>query len=1130
MGVKQKTPTPFVGAGSVKTITPNLGGLGSAIAGSADDLLTTRFEDRKQVALDNAEIDSHALIKYDENGKLMPITNLPQDDSWYSQSLRLNARVNYFSALSQDLKLFSDKTLSEHPNDPVAVREKMDIYRESANIDLEPSLEFNTNLSIKEITEQNVLKAQGNLITEQRKNAVLISSERINQLEIETYSSAEHYNGGIFNGKLNSRIEQDYRDSLMLGALSGNSEYSTDPTWINAQVEKFKQNTQVYKSLYSSKQFLNVLEDPTSSEDQKDAALIALSQLQTKITEKYKGNNEQLKFFNTQWNRKVTEAKNKYEVTEKIINKRIKKDQANNNFNTNLNLITGNHGLESWLSDPVEMSKRISNKSYSISDLITLSNKYHEKINTEEKVKLDLQASFLLNAYENNNATLADIENNEHIMNNKTLVKEFMAIRDKKVKENNELIVKQATQNQNINILNVQQHLETIMEDENSVLHIYASPPTAEALEEELIQRGFIDKEIWYNGTYNRKGALNEILTKRTAIMAHYNKIKKINDAKELSIKNKQPMPTKDHNKMLEEFEITFDINENDPLEFFIENNEKYRTLNGPLNSFLNEPQFLTTENADKMLPLIEKIMDRKNGVVGNNLYLKIDEAAREFWKTYISGLKTVDPNEAYKQAQSAFKAMQTPEARDHADKRYGSVFRQMDQKSYNPKIGGSFIEDYDLGLVSWANFTYGALDLIPFINFDNNANWQNKGMNLPLSNYTQNVEDSDKKLDLTNEEHQNFYIQHNFNKIASQSEGVVDFIQNFFKMDSWNDKEWRALVDTWGEYGNLSEMKLPIAVAQEANKRFRILVNEKPNYYMNNGENRDLALFTLSMEILKEGNYTPEFSGPDGILRQDAGYKNYSLKWEKNSLTEAIATTGWRDAGIRFNPDLAGQEISHHFHNRNWNKDPYNPGKFLFTPQDFGEESFFDVKWAIKKAGVDDTGKPIAHLYYVDKEDGRVRPVTVKELVRVDEEDINGNKTGETIVKETGNMLPVIYPYGYKNSFYNAIYKDQSGKIEEWLDSNPKIQKLIGGNTTQLLAEAYLGKGLNLFGPSDMAGASPNLMNIIMESYESELFYNSKKRFLEDAGEGDKPPSHVFDFWDLNPDYNIDSKNQNLD
>jgi hypothetical protein len=62
------------------------------------------------------------------------------------------------------------------------------------------------------------------------------------------------------------------------------------------------------------------------------------------------------------------------------------------------------------------------------------------------------------------------------------------------------------------------------------------------------------------------------------------------------------------------------------------------------------------------------------------------------------------------------------------------------------------------------------------------------------------------------------------------------------------------------------------------------------------------------------------------------------------------------------------------------------------------------------------------------------------------------------------------------------------------------------------------------------MAGASPNLMNIIMESYESELFYNSKKRFLEDAGEGDKPPSHVFDFWDLNPDYNIDSKNQNLD
>jgi len=32
MGVKQKTPTPFVGAGSVRTVTPNLSGVGTAIA------------------------------------------------------------------------------------------------------------------------------------------------------------------------------------------------------------------------------------------------------------------------------------------------------------------------------------------------------------------------------------------------------------------------------------------------------------------------------------------------------------------------------------------------------------------------------------------------------------------------------------------------------------------------------------------------------------------------------------------------------------------------------------------------------------------------------------------------------------------------------------------------------------------------------------------------------------------------------------------------------------------------------------------------------------------------------------------------------------------------------------------
>ena len=46
MGVKVKTPTPFIGAGQIGTVTPNLSGMGSAIAGVADDLLKTRFEER----------------------------------------------------------------------------------------------------------------------------------------------------------------------------------------------------------------------------------------------------------------------------------------------------------------------------------------------------------------------------------------------------------------------------------------------------------------------------------------------------------------------------------------------------------------------------------------------------------------------------------------------------------------------------------------------------------------------------------------------------------------------------------------------------------------------------------------------------------------------------------------------------------------------------------------------------------------------------------------------------------------------------------------------------------------------------------------------------------------------------
>ena len=88
MGVKQKTPTPFVGAGSVRTVTPNLTGPWTAVAKGVDDLLNVRFEDRKNVAIEQGEIDSQGLVTYDENGRLNPITNLPDDNSYYSQSLK----------------------------------------------------------------------------------------------------------------------------------------------------------------------------------------------------------------------------------------------------------------------------------------------------------------------------------------------------------------------------------------------------------------------------------------------------------------------------------------------------------------------------------------------------------------------------------------------------------------------------------------------------------------------------------------------------------------------------------------------------------------------------------------------------------------------------------------------------------------------------------------------------------------------------------------------------------------------------------------------------------------------------------------------------------------------------------
>tara|TARA_R110000744_G_scaffold305276_1_gene413554 strand:- start:69 stop:1784 length:1716 start_codon:yes stop_codon:yes gene_type:complete len=560
-------------------------------------------------------------------------------------------------------------------------------------------------------------------------------------------------------------------------------------------------------------------------------------------------------------------------------------------------------------------------------------------------------------------------------------------------------------------------------------------------------------------------------------------------------------MSDADHDDWLELNNATFNLEQNDPVDFYNKWNKDLFTLNGPLDKIINNPENLLLENAEKMLPLIESMTNlNKPGYskANNNMFLfKVNKSARDFWTDYATSLKSLDSSEAaFKAALNKHKDSKKPEARNHAEKMFNRHLGSMKSQEYNPRVGGTIVKDYSLGVRSWQN-TITATSAVATLGLIGNLeDHQNKGMDIPYKG-------SEEMMDVDNIDHQIDYVKLNFENIASKSEGILDFVQDKLKMDSWNDASWRAVVAKWGQFGNISKIPLPTAVASEALDRYKILFAHNPAPYINHPENRDNALFKIAMEILKEKDYDVELSGKDGMLAHGTMTKDYTPKWKRNSVTSAMMNSGWDAAKIRPNPKQIGNEIAHMFHNMKWNKNPQNPKKYLFSPQMFGENSFHDVSWMIKPNGFNKNGTPIAEIYWFDKENSIPRLLEVAELYPK-----GHDKEGQ----ETGLVMPVSYPYEYKNSFYNAIYKDQTGKIEEYLKNNKWIQKAIGGDTTDKLQQAYL-NGLNLFGNSDMAGWSPNFMNIIMQSYEYEMTTNGGADARTDIGENDIPRISKFDF-----------------
>ena len=185
-----------------------------------------------------------------------------------------------------------------------------------------------------------------------------------------------------------------------------------------------------------------------------------------------------------------------------------------------------------------------------------------------------------------------------------------------------------------------------------------------------------------------------------------------------------------------------------------------------------------------------------------------------------MDGLKTsgISPDAAFNLAQKAHIDSQKPDKRDDDTNFFNRHFRSMKSQEYNANVGGPIVKNLNLGLRSWQN-TIGPMVAVATLGaIGDNKAIQNEGMNIP------SLDNSEEMMDINNIDHQIEFVKINFANIASDSEGVIDFIQSAFKMDNWNDQQWRGLVQEWGSKGNLSQMTLPTSVAAEALDRYKIL------------------------------------------------------------------------------------------------------------------------------------------------------------------------------------------------------------------------------------------------------------------------------------------------------------------
>ncbi len=1079
MGVKQKTPTPFVGAGSVRTVTPDLTSNWSALKDSASLLLSQRMQERKDSAIEAGELAGQQMVDYDENGNLQTINSLPQGNTYYEQAQRNSAVITYTNSLNNDIQNFATKALQDNPFEPEIINEKMSIYRESALDDIAPELKGITQQIVNEFSNNAVTKARGNKILEDKRIRINENSAFATNVETTVIDQALLTGIDTLSGEKEKLLLQSYNN------LNNDNQNGFTNLENETKLKALKSTIKVNQKLYK---FNNLIEPYSGMSFDNLNDVEQANKFKEFTTKIFNFTSDTLKNLETVeekelFEKKLNQSLDLFTKKENAISKAINAQHTENmtkNYNdafTELqnysNLTNGSEEKEnllqkySWLLDPNSETykTKIANKDYSPTHLITLRSQILAGEEIDKNAELALERSSVLTGLKTNVITLNDIYTQPEytqLLNGHDSEKFKIALNDYMVTNYNNL----ESDLKKIRKDNIDMKKQQIISYLPELIHLPEGPFSynTDSVETfDLLRAQF----PFFKDTH-----INQIMNEKKILLASHNKERKLRaeiyDAKQNGSKLSDPALE----LLLQDNNITnADVVNQGPeaiIDQFKNINMEYNNWNTPLGEVIKSVNTQSENVLQNMVPVFDMFLnggdDVKAFFIQDN---GINSDTQKWIRDFMTELNSSDNSGNIQQAKSYANEQQIlrndPDKANRENKNFLNIFKE---KKY---VTSSIF-----------NPNYVSMNNSPVLG----------GVIDPIASAAMKILPNATAYGIDTEEQIPEYINNVMSNLFDANEGFRPFIQELVGLGVLNKSRARELVEKYGDF-DLKNMEIPPDAIDSAIRTMKKAYNLSPTIYDNDpAAVQALVLRSVFTEL---DNYVPHAQQ----LQAGKPENGHIMTWAKQSIVhDSNKTFGLY--GAKADDRLIQAEIALSFNDPNYNKtEIYVPiglvseddkkrgvldEQQMFTPQDFGEDTFFDVRWVTRHIGKNENGDNEYQIGYVHGTEGTVYYLSAE--------------------NNDGSRSPIIHNYNYENSYYSSFVNE----IQE-ADRNSEVYKFFEDKLpgSGMILSQIKNKGIRtvLDDQKIMAGLPQGTMDVMYQWHYYKQEQQARGKNIKQWGEG---------------------------